>query len=59
MPIVSGGVPVDSNMDFCTPWLKQGLGFLGVKNFEVIAADGLSRDPQKVEKIKEKINSLS
>jgi len=25
----------------------------------VIAADGLSRDPQKVEKIKEKINSLS
>ncbi len=52
-------MPVDSNMDFCTPWLKQGLGFLGVKNFEVIAADGLSRDPQKVEKIKEKINSLS
>lgn len=56
--IVSGGVPVDSNMDFCTPWLKQGLGFLGVKNFEVIAADGLSRDPQKIDKTKEKINSL-
>ena len=56
--IVSGGVPVNSNMDFCTPWLKQGLGFLGVKDIEVIAADSLSRDPQKVEKTKEKINSL-
>ncbi|NDA39099.1 MAG: FMN-dependent NADH-azoreductase, partial [Actinobacteria bacterium] len=31
---------------------------LGVKNFEVIAADGLSRDPQKIDKTKEKINSL-
>ena len=56
--IVSGGVPVNSNMDFCTPWLKQGLSFLGVKDIEVIAADGLSRDPAKIDKVKEKIKSL-
>ena len=56
--IVSGGVPVNSNMDFCTPWLKQGLNFLGVNNIEIIAADSLNRDPQKIEKTKEKINSL-
>ena len=56
--IVSAGVPVNSPVDFCTPWLKQGLNFLGVSNIEVIAADSLSRDPQKIDKIKEKINSL-
>jgi FMN-dependent NADH-azoreductase len=56
--IVSGGVTVNSNMDFCTPWLKQGLNFLGVKDIEVIAADGLNRDPQKIEKTKKIINSL-
>jgi len=56
--IVSGGVPVNSPIDFCTPWLKQALSFLGVKNIEIIAADSLNRDPQKVEKIKEHIKSL-
>ena len=38
--------------------VKAGTWFLGVKDIEVIAADSLSRDPQKVEKTKEKINSL-
>jgi FMN-dependent NADH-azoreductase len=56
--IVSAGVPVNSPIDFCTPWLKQGLNFLGVNNIEIIAADSLNRDPQKIDKIKEKINSL-
>lgn len=56
--IVSGGVPVNSNMDFCTPWLKQGLSFLGVKDIEVIAADSLNRDPQKIDKTKKIINSI-
>ena len=56
--IVSGGVPVNSAVDFCTPWLKQGLNFLGVNNIEIIAADSLNRDPQKIEKIKEHIKSL-
>ena len=56
--IVSGGVPVNSPIDFCTPWLKQALSFLGVKNIEIVAADSLNKDPQKVEKIKEHINSL-
>jgi len=56
--IVSGGVPVNSPVDFCTPWLKQALNFLGVNNIEIIAADSLNRDPQKIEKTKEKINSL-
>ena len=56
--IVSGGVPVNSPVDFCTPWLKQALNFLGVTNIEIIAADALNRDPEKIEKTKDKINSL-
>ena len=56
--IVSGGVPVNSPVDFCTPWLKQALNFLGVTNIEIIAADALNRDQQKIEKTKEKINFL-
>jgi len=56
--IVSGGVPVNSPVDFCTPWLKQALNFLGVTNIEIIAADSLNRDPEKINKTKEKINSL-
>ena len=56
--IVSGGVPVNSPVDFCTPWLKQALNFLGVTNIEIIAADALNRDPEKINKTKDKINSL-
>ncbi len=58
MLIVSGGVPVNSPVDFCTPWLKQALNFLGVTNIEIIAADALNRDLEKINKTKEKINSL-
>jgi FMN-dependent NADH-azoreductase len=56
--VVSGGVPVNSAVDFCTPWLKQALNFLGVTNIEIIAADALNRDPEKINKTKNKINSL-
>ena len=38
---VSGGTEVDSEIDFMTPWLRFFLGFIGIKNIEVIAADGL------------------
>jgi FMN-dependent NADH-azoreductase len=35
----TGGTEVDSAIDFATPWLKFVLGFLGVTDVEVIAAD--------------------
>ncbi|MCA0909094.1 FMN-dependent NADH-azoreductase [Qipengyuania gaetbuli] len=37
----SGGTPVGSAMDFMTPWLTFFLGFLGIKDVEVVAADGI------------------
>lgn len=40
----SGGTEVGSAIDFATPWLKFVLGFLGIADVEVIAADrGMAR----------------
>ncbi len=39
--VASGGTPVGSDMDFMTPWLKHFLGFLGISDVEVVAADGI------------------
>ncbi len=40
--VASGGVPVDAPVDFATPYLRHALGFLGIKDVEVIAADRLN-----------------
>lgn len=42
--VASGGVEVGGAVDFATPWLKFALGFLGIEDIEVIAADqGMQR----------------
>ena len=41
--IASGGVPVDSLVDFATPYLRQALRFVGITDIEVIAADQLNK----------------
>ena len=40
--VTSGGVPVDSAIDFATPYLRHALGFIGIDDVEVIAADRLN-----------------
>jgi FMN-dependent NADH-azoreductase len=37
--VATGGVPVESPMDFATPYLRHALSFLGITDVEVIAAD--------------------
>ncbi|MEM6475106.1 MAG: NAD(P)H-dependent oxidoreductase [Pseudomonadota bacterium] len=37
----SGGTPIGSDMDFMSPWLKFFLGFLGITDVEIVAADGI------------------
>lgn len=37
--ISSGGVPIDSPVDFATPYLRQVLKFIGITDVQVIAAD--------------------
>jgi len=37
--IASGGTPVDSEIDFATPYLRHALRFIGITDIVVIAAD--------------------
>ncbi len=37
----SGGTPIGSGMDFMSSWLKFYLGFLGISDVEIVAADGI------------------
>ncbi|NQX94202.1 MAG: NAD(P)H-dependent oxidoreductase [Erythrobacter sp.] len=37
----SGGTPIGADFDFMSSWLTFFLGFLGIKDVEVIAADGI------------------
>lgn len=39
--IASGGTPVNSDIDFMTPWLVQFLRFLGITDVSIVAADGI------------------
>ncbi|MEM7780524.1 MAG: NAD(P)H-dependent oxidoreductase [Pseudomonadota bacterium] len=39
--IASGGTPVGSDIDFMSNWLTFFLGFLGIKDVELVAADGI------------------
>ncbi len=39
--VASGGTPVGSEIDFATPWLKFVLGFIGITDVEVVAAERL------------------
>jgi FMN-dependent NADH-azoreductase len=43
--VASGGVPVGSPMDLSSTWLTTFLGFLGLRNVTVIAADQINVDP--------------
>lgn len=41
LAVASGGTQVGSAIDFMTPWLKHFLGFLGITDVEVVAADAI------------------
>lgn len=41
--LASGGVPVDSPLDFATPYLRHALRFIGITDVEVIAAEQINR----------------
>lgn len=57
--IASGGVPVDSAVDFATPYLRHALGFVGIGDVEVIAADQLnSRSDESIDAARLRIAEL-
>jgi len=42
--ITTGGVPLQSPVDFVTEYLKQVLGFIGIEDITIIAADQMNVD---------------
>ena len=56
--VTSGGVPVGSPVDFCTPWFKQALNFLGISDVEIIDSSQLNINDDNLKKAQEKINNL-
>mgnify|MGYP001544633695 CR=1 FL=1 len=42
--VPSGGVPVGSEMDFATPYLRHALAFIGITEVEFVGALGADRD---------------
>ena len=57
--VASGGVPVDSAVDFATPYLRHALSFIGITDVEVIAADRLnSRQEESIDAARVRIAEL-
>lgn len=47
--VASGGTKVGSEIDFAATYLKHVLGFVGIKDITIVAADQLMVDPAKKE----------
>lgn len=57
--ITSGGTTVDSELDFATGYLRHVLGFIGLTDISVIAADAsMSRGEQALEGARQQIDQL-
>ncbi|TCD14343.1 FMN-dependent NADH-azoreductase [Oricola cellulosilytica] len=58
--VTSGGVPVDSVVDFATPHLRQVLNFIGIDDVEIVAADGLvNSEDESLAKANEAIRRIA
>jgi len=55
LAIASGGTEVNSDIDFTTPYLRHILGFIGIHDVTVHAADRLMMDAESLERAKRKI----
>jgi FMN-dependent NADH-azoreductase len=42
--MASGGVPIESKLDFATPYLKQVLSFIGITDVTVIDTNNINKD---------------
>ncbi|NRB34363.1 MAG: NAD(P)H-dependent oxidoreductase [Rhodobacteraceae bacterium] len=46
LAVASGGVPIGSEVDFATNYMKHVLGFIGITEVEIVAADRMAVDPE-------------
>ena len=57
---VSGGTPVGSAIDFATPYMRHVLGFIGIDDVEIVAADRLgAHGDGAIEAARAKLASLA
>jgi len=61
LAIASGGTPVGADFDFMTRWLTFFLGFLGITDVAMVAADGIMGEggEEKIEAAKEAALTLA
>lgn len=59
LAVASGGTGVGSEIDFATPWLRFMLGFLGITDVEIVAADRLMMEPEAAERAEAEIAALA
>ncbi len=45
LAVTSGGTPVGSEIDFATGYLRHVLGFIGITDVQIVAADRMNVDP--------------
>ena len=57
--VASGGTRVGSEIDFATPWVRHVLGFMGIAEVEIVAADAMGSGPERLEQAKERIRLLA
>lgn len=57
--VASGGTKVGSDIDFATPWLTFFLGFIGIHDVEIVAADGLMGDPEGLSRAEAEIDAIA
>ncbi|MEM7424909.1 MAG: NAD(P)H-dependent oxidoreductase [Pseudomonadota bacterium] len=57
--VTSGGTPVRSDIDFASGYLKHVLGFIGIHDVEIIAADRLVPAPENAEAARVSIDAIS
>jgi FMN-dependent NADH-azoreductase len=57
--VASGGVAVDSEVDFATPYMRHALRFLGITDIQVISAEQqMSRGAESVDSAQAQITNL-
>jgi FMN-dependent NADH-azoreductase len=58
--VASGGTPVGSEIDHMSGYLRHVLGFIGLTNVEIVAADGLGQAAdEKIEAARSEIGKLA
>ena len=55
----SGGTGVDSDIDFATPYLRHALGFIGIHDVQVIAADQQMMNTGALDHAKQQVQDLA